>query len=61
MALKRTRVLGWTKQNSAHQALVNQLSRKGQIDDANKLNELNRLNHSKRVETILRAHKHRGA
>lgn len=58
MALKRTKVLGWTKNMSATQTLVNQLSRKGQIDEANKLNEFNRNNHQQRAKNILRNARH---
>lgn len=58
MALKRTRVLGWTKQMSSTQSLVNQLSRKGQIDEANKLNEFNRNAHQQRAKNILRNSRH---
>lgn len=60
MALKRTKVLGWTKQMSGVQRLVSNLNRRGSFDEANKLNEANRSNHQQRVGVILRRHKHRG-
>jgi hypothetical protein len=58
MALKRTRKLGWTKANSAHQRMVANLSRRGDIDGANKLNEFNKEQHAARVRTILRNARH---
>lgn len=58
MALKRTRKLGWTKANSYHQQMVAQLSRKGDFDGANQLNEFNKARHADRVKTILRNARH---
>jgi hypothetical protein len=60
MALKRTKVLGWTKHMSATQKLVSTLNRRGNFEQASKLNEANRNNHQQRVGVILRRHKHRG-
>lgn len=60
MALKRTKVLGWTKQMSATTRLINTLNKRGSFDQANALNEANRNNHQQRVGVILRRHKRRG-
>ena len=58
MALKRTKVLGWTKNMGNVQRLVSNLARAGKMDEANKLNEANRKNHQQRAANILRNARH---
>lgn len=54
MALKRTKVLGWTKDMSATQSLINKMARAGDYEGANALNASNREAHQKRAAQILR-------